>query len=32
MAEMWLVNQNSGRYESSQDLLSVGLLNNGQWF
>jgi len=32
MAEMWLVNQNSGRYESSRDLLSCGLLNNGQWF
>jgi hypothetical protein len=26
------LNQNSGRYESSRDLLACGLLNNGQWF
>jgi hypothetical protein len=32
MASMWLKNQNSGRYSSSQDLLACGLLNNGQWF
>jgi len=32
MAGMALKNQNSGRFSSSQDLLSCGLLNNGQWF
>jgi hypothetical protein len=32
MADMALVNQNSGRFSGSQDLLACGLLNNGQWF
>jgi hypothetical protein len=32
MADMALINQNSGRFSGSQDLLRCGLINNGQWF